>query len=218
LVEVSESIGMTARISATPAGFLLLIASGVLLLRPLARFWSENENYAYGWGVPLLAAFLFYERCRCRPAPAPARENGWMRLAVAALAWAVVCLAVRLVLETEPDSRPLLWLATTLWAGALLAWIGLLGGRSWLRHFAFPILFLLAGVPWIFQCEFLLVQELMRLNAAGVAGALHLLGISARAAGNTITLSTGQLGVSEACSGIRSLQAALMMALFFGEL
>lgn len=208
---------MTGRISALAAGSLLLIASGVLLLRPLARFWSESENYAYGWGVPLLAAFLFYERWRCRPAPAPGREPAGRQMGLVAVAWAATCLAGRLVLETEPGSRPLLWLAATLWAGALLAWAGLLGGRPWLRHFAFPILFLLAGLPWIFGFEFLLVQELMRLNAAGVAGALHLLGISARAAGNTITLSTGQLGVSEACSGIRSLQAALMMALFFGE-
>ena len=197
------------------ANAIMLAAGGVLLLRPLARFWSENDNYAYGWGVPLLAAFLFYERWRCRPVPAPtvARRG----LVPVALAWGACCLAVRLVLETEPASRPLLWLAAALWTGAVLAWVGLLGGRPWLRHFAFPVLFLLAGVPWIFRCEFLLVQELMRLNALAVAGVLRLAGFSAHAAGNTIALPTGRLGVSEACSGIRSLQATLMMALFFGE-
>ncbi len=208
---------MTARLRSVPTGLLLLVVAGMLLLRPLARFWNENDNYAYGWGVPLLAAFLFHERWRCRPKPALPREAGRLGVVLVAFGWAAICLALRLVLETEPASRPLLWLAATLWISALLAWIDLLGGRQWLRHFAFPILFLLVGVPWIFRCEFALVQELMRLNAAAVADTLRLLGLPARAAGNTITLATGTLGVSEACSGIRSLQAALMMALFFGE-
>ena len=212
---------MKAELPARPglAGLLFLLGGTLLLLRPLAAFWSANENYAYGWGVPFLAAYLLIERWWCRPDPRPMRPNRRMLagLGLVAFAWALGFIAVRLVAETEPASRPLLWVDGCLAAGAWLAWFGLLGGRPWCRHFAVPVLFVLAGVPWIFRCEFFVTQGLMRLNAAWVAGSLTWLDVPAHAVGNTIMLSTGQLGVTEACSGIRSLQAALMLALFFGE-
>ena len=208
---------MTAR--ALPLGLLLLVVSGAWAMRPLAHFWSGNEEYAYGWGVPFLAAYLFYERWRCRPQPKTSRESHspLLMLPLVILAWALVFLAMRLVIETEPGSRPVLWLAASLLVSALMAWTWLMGGRAWLRHFAFPLAFVLVGVPWIFGFELVVVQELMRWNAEAVAHALMLLAIPAKSAGNTILLPSGQLDVSEACSGIRSLQAALMMALFFGE-
>jgi exosortase len=200
-------------------GALLLLAAAGLALRPLAAFWNANENEAFGWGVPFLAAYLLFERWRSRPETTPGREDdrAMFRLGWIVMAWALVFLAMRLVIETEPASRPLLWIEACLAASALLAWFGLLGGWRWLRHFLFPVAFVLVGVPWIFRCEFFLTQELMRLNAAWVAGTLTLLDVPARAAGNTIVLANAQLGVTDACSGIRSLRAALMMGLFFGE-
>jgi exosortase len=196
---------------------LFLLGSAVLILRPLAAFWSRNDAYFFGWGVPFLALYLLYERWGQRPEPeAGNRPTGW-RLGFILFAWGFFLLAARLITETEPDSRPLMWVNVSLLVGALLAWFGLLGGRPWVRHFAFPIAFLFLGVPWIFRFEFLVVQGLMRLNAAWVADSLALLDVPARAAGNTIILADGQLGVSEACSGIRSLQATLMMSFFLGE-
>ena len=34
--------------------------------------WSLNPQYGYGWTVPFLAGWLFYQRWICRPAPAAA--------------------------------------------------------------------------------------------------------------------------------------------------
>jgi exosortase/archaeosortase family protein len=47
---------------------------------------------------------------------------------------------------------------------------------------------------------------------------LNLLHFPALQHGNVIEIQTGFLGVDEACSGIRSLQATLMVSLFLGEL
>ncbi len=58
----------------------------------------------------------------------------------------------------------------------------------------------------------------MRFNTNIVVEALTALGIPAIARGNVIEISTGLVGIDEACSGIRSLQATLMISLFFGEL
>jgi exosortase/archaeosortase family protein len=62
------------------------------------------------------------------------------------------------------------------------------------------------------------VQGLARANAWIVAHILVILGIEAQAMGNVIALANCTLGVEAACSGIRSLQAGLMVALLTGEL
>ena len=46
---------------------------------------------------------------------------------------------------------------------------------------------------------------------------LALCGIPAQLEGNLIRVRTGVVGVSEACSGVRSLQTAIMIGLLFGD-
>jgi exosortase/archaeosortase family protein len=58
----------------------------------------------------------------------------------------------------------------------------------------------------------------MRSNVATTVELLGLFGIPAVPHGNVIEISTGVVGIDEACSGIRSLQATLMISLFLGEL
>src|SRR5207244_3065173 len=57
-----------------------------------------------------------------------------------------------------------------------------------------------------------------RMVAHVAAETAMLLGIPARVEGSLIRVSTGLVGVNEACSGIRSLQTSLMIGLLFGEL
>ncbi len=84
--------------------------------------------------------------------------------------------------------------------------------------FAFPICFFLVAVPWPSGLENFLTQSLMRLNTATTVELLGFFGIPAVQQGNVIEVGTGVVGIDEACSGIRSLQAALMISLFLGEL
>lgn len=88
--------------------------------------------------------------------------------------------------------------------------------RSPISAFVFPTCFFLVAVPWPTPVESTIIQTLSRLNAALVAGVLNFLGVPALQHGNVIEVATGMVGISEACSGIRSFQATLMMALFFG--
>jgi len=46
---------------------------------------------------------------------------------------------------------------------------------------------------------------------------LGMLGVPAMSHGNVIEVSTGTVGINDACSGIRSFQSSLMIALFLGE-
>src|SRR6266568_48704 len=83
---------------------------------------------------------------------------------------------------------------------------------------AFPICFFLVAVPWPYPLETFLVQTLMRLNVGATLELLGWLGVPAIQHGNVIEISTGAVGIDEACSGIRSMQATLMISLFLGEL
>jgi exosortase/archaeosortase family protein len=56
-----------------------------------------------------------------------------------------------------------------------------------------------------------------RMNAAMVVGVLDFLDVPAIQHGNVIEVSTGMVGINDACSGIRSFQSSLMISLFLGE-
>jgi exosortase len=98
----------------------------------------------------------------------------------------------------------------------LLAYLG--GGFPSAKRFAFPVCFFLVAIPWPTPVETFVVQNLTRFNTLAVTEVVNGIGIAAMAHGNIIEVSTGKLGVEEACSGIRSLQAVLMIGLFFGEI
>jgi exosortase/archaeosortase family protein len=61
------------------------------------------------------------------------------------------------------------------------------------------------------------IQGLMRLVAGLTVEVVGWFGIPAVQQGNLIETTVGLVGIDEACSGIRSLQAALMLSLFLGE-
>ena len=62
-----------------------------------------------------------------------------------------------------------------------------------------------------------LTRRLLHFVAAGVTGLANLLGIAALQRGNVIEIATGTVGIEAACSGVESLQAGFMAALFLGE-
>lgn len=63
-----------------------------------------------------------------------------------------------------------------------------------------------------------LIEFLTSLVAAMTVHGLNICGIPAIERGNLIEISAGVVGIEEACSGIRSFQAALMASLFLGQL
>jgi exosortase len=125
---------------------------------------------------------------------------------------------VRLFEVANPDWRPLSWTHALVVVSLTLLAIFYRGGIRALRHFAFPVCFILVAVPWLTPIEGPIVQGLMRLVAAVATEALTLFGIPAQLEGSLIRVHNGVVGVSEACSGVRSLQTSLMIGLLFGEL
>jgi exosortase len=194
-----------------------------ILCKHLSGEWSLNEQYSYGWFVPFFCAYLFWLRWEDRPEPEVRgqRAEGGRRTLIAlviAVPALLLLFPLRLLEIANPDWRPLSWLHSFAAVTLMLVFLWWIGGRGWLRHFAFPLLFFIVAVPWPTAIEAPVIQGLMRIVAAVSTEAVRLMGIPAQLEGNLIRVSNGIVGISEACSGVRSLQTSLMIGLLFGEL
>ncbi len=202
------------------AGWLLILAVLGLfwfeLIAQLKPEWWLNPQYNYGLIVPVLLVYLLWKRWQNRPAPATPHAGPFAILTIVLAA--ALFLPIRLVAEANPDWRLLSWLLAFVVITISLAIVYLSGGNSWLRYFAFPFLFFLVAVPWPVRIEQLVIQNLMRIVTAINVIFLQLAGVPALQHGNVIEVGTGFIGIEEACSGVRSIQATLMISLFLGEL
>ena len=198
---------------------LIIVAFGFLwfeLINQLKGEWWLNAQYNYGLIVPVLLVYLLWKRWQSRPAPTTAAARPFAILII--IMAAALFLPIRLIAEANPDWRLLSWALAFVVVIISLAFVYLTAGRSWLQHFAFPFLFFLVAVPWPVRIEQLVIQDLMRAVTALNVIFLQLAGVPALQHGNVIEVGTGFIGIEEACSGVRSLQATLMISLFLGEL
>jgi exosortase len=181
----------------------------------LSQYWATVPEYSFGWVVPVCSAYLFLIRWKSRPAadvprsPA-ARWVFWIAGFSLLPTWAMG--------QANPDWRLIAWGLAVEAVALSLSTIYLVGGRSWLKQFGFCACLILAAVPLPGDVEGPLIQGLTQASTMVTVAALNLFQINALQHGNLVELKTGFVGIDGACSGIRSLQAALMMSLFLGEL
>jgi exosortase len=196
-----------------PSG--LLLATWLLVVRQLSLEWTINPEYQYGWIVPFLSLLLWHQAWGSRPAPGDPIAARRIPLVVVLLV--LFALPLRIIEEANPDWRALnyYYACQAILITALM--VDYSGGWLWLRHFAFPLLFPIVAVPWPGGIETEIIQTLQRYIASFGVEAASWMGWSAFQKGNLIVLSQGVIGINEACSGIRSLQSSLMIALFLGQ-
>lgn len=201
---------------------LVLAALWWRVIYQLLPQWSLFEQYAYGRVVPILCLYLFWARWSDRPRDFAANRGessssgpcwGWRGLF---LLLALLLLPTRLLLEANPVWRLPLWVLGVAAVGLTLLLLVRHGGWAWGRHFGFAVALFLVAIPWPTALELAVTKHLMRANVAITAELLWWVNIPAMPEGNVIRLSQGLVGIDEACSGIRSLQTCLMIALFLG--
>jgi exosortase len=203
--------GSRAAIASTVAvilGFTALL--GLLyaqVLPDLVRDWWDDPNYSHGFLVPLFSGYLVWQR----------RQS---------------------ILATE--GRPSLWGLTLIVTGIMSLILGhvgaeafisraslivILAGLIWfhagwpmLRVLMFPLAFLLFMIPLPAVLFYAVAFPLQGLAAQNAAWILDHMGVPVLIDGNVIHLSHISLGVTEACSGIRSLISLLALALGWAAL
>ncbi|MBI2514302.1 MAG: exosortase/archaeosortase family protein [Opitutae bacterium] len=196
----------------------LWLAFAAVAVAALAQLWRALEAAGGAWGwvaLPLLAAYFARERWRGAADGARAGEGASVAVALAILAALV---PLRLLLAAFPGWPAAEWLASGLWVALALLLVARGWGRSRARTLAFPVAFPLVALPWPAFVTADAMEALRRGTAEFIAEIFSLLGEPAAVNGTVIELRQGLIGVEEACGGIRSLQAAVVVGLAIGEL
>ena len=216
LPNVLSSLNPTERLRIGAAFGLILLLWG-MFGTVLYYHWGGESYYNFGWYVLPGFALLFWLRLRDLPTMrAPDRGRALPMLAVLAVAL-LLLYPLRLFNEVNVFWRvPFLAQGLLLMLASFLTLL-LLGGRRVALHFGWALLFLITMVPWPYRIEIQIIQQLTAWVTEAAVLLLKLLGYPSSVRGNTILIGSSWVGVDEACSGIRSLQALLMIALWLGE-
>ncbi len=199
-----------------------LLALWLPLLERWSRAWQADAEMAHGWAVPLLAAYLAWQRWEFARRT-PLREETEAR-APHPVAVLVAWLGAALVAVTLPVLEVNALWPRAQWVGGIgavagtLGWLWWRGGYTAMRRYGFAVAFLLTAITWPSMVRAPLVNTLTEWHAALAAEVVTLGGRAAVVRGHIIEVEQGLIGVEEACSGLRSLQAVWMFAWFFGEL
>jgi exosortase len=185
------------------------------LISKVQWIWSHRPEMQFGWIVVLLCGFLISENWPKRP-PCVLRP-GWVSalLGVFGLGFLVLVQAYQAAFGTNSASLVGHALGTMI---VVAANVQFAYGWRGIAVFAFPFGFLLIAMPMPSAVQNLITHNLQAVITVLNVEVLKLIGIPAQRLGSLIQLPTGTVGVNEACSGIRSLQSAMMATLFIGYL
>jgi exosortase len=206
--------------SAQAGLFLLvgtLVALWAFLVIILRYHWGSESYYNFGPAVPVLGLFLFYRRWKTDTCAWDYNERRYQVTLLLTAVLIFLLVPLRLLAEVNPFWRVPLLAQAGLIAGISLLLLYGYGGWKKLCHFAFPLLFLLFMLPWPWRVETAVIQAFTVQVVDTTVILLKLIGYPAMHMGNVIRIGEDIVGVDEACSGIRSLQALGVAAFFLGE-
>jgi exosortase len=200
--------------SLLPAG-VLVVFLGLLyipVLQELVHLWWADPNYSHGFLIPLIAGYLVWSR-KDALAKVARQPSAWGAVVVSL---GLCLLVIGRALEILGGGQGMLFVKgfslLLTCAGAVL-W---LLGKDSLTRLAFPLaysVFMLPLPEGVFSAVTLPLQGYAtRVTTA----ALQVVSIPTLREGNLIYLPAVTLGVTEACSGIRSLLTLLAGAVALG--
>lgn len=198
----------------TAARGLLALGAGAVVW-PLVRFWGTSPEYADRFLVLAAAGWVAW-RVRPELAMIPARPTplGFGPLLLGAAAF-----PVGWFLHAQVAPRPvILWWLALAWVSAAAGVVLLTGGWRHLRRLAFPLAFVLFALPIPNRILVPLQSALQSATTTTAAVVLPWLGVPVERRGFVLSLPGGDLGVAEACSGVRSVTALAAIAAFVAYL
>ena len=184
---------------------LLIAVCNAPALYSLASIWVADADMGHGFFVPLIAAFIAWQKRDELLAIEP-KPNLWGLVVV--LAAGAQLVAGTLGVE--------LFLTHTAMIVTLIGAIWLLRGTETVKVLAFPLFLLFFMVPIPLTVYYRITFPLQLIASRMAAGALDLLGIPVLRDGNILELPHQTLSVIEACSGIRSLLSLTFLSLVYG--
>jgi exosortase len=167
-------------------------------LEDLQRTWATNPQYSHGYLVPVFAAYLLWSR-----------RQRLDRSALHPSLLGLPLLALGLGLRLWGGYFFYIWLETISLIPCIAGLTLLLGGRAAWR-WAWPaVLFLCFMIPLPYRVATAMSGPLQHLATITSTFVMQTCGLPALAEGNVILLNEAEIGIVEACSGLR------MMVVFF---
>ena len=184
-------------------------------LRDLVSHALKNELHSHILLIPVVCAYLLYQRRNRLPAPGKPFWTGLLLGAtagVALLAWAL--LAGRASL----GDNDFLAVMTGSYLCVLFGGAFGLMGSAWIRAAAFPVAFLLFMIPLPDRLTVLIENGLMAFSADASHLLFKIVGIPVLRTGQTLEIPGIVLEVARECSGIRSTWVLLITSLLGAHL
>lgn len=171
----------------------------------LSNVWSSNADYSHGYLVPIFAAYILWSN---RGSLHRSNEgNSENVLSNSGLLLGASLLGAGLLMRIAGIYMRIQTLEGISIVPFILGAITILYGRRAARWGTPAVLFLLFMIPLPGILSGQLSGLLQTIATQVSTFSFQTLGIPAFAEGNVITLSKGQIGVAEACSGLRMLYA-----------
>jgi exosortase len=185
-------------------GALIFACYAPILYRLLVQ-WSTDDDMGHGFFVPIVSAFIVWQRREELSALKP--SPNWWGLVVVAIG------AVQLLVATLGVE---LFTTRTAFVITLIGSVWLLGGTLILKKLAFPLflLFFMVPIPAVIYTQ--ITFPLQKLASWFAEHALMAMDIPVWREGNILDLPNQRLSVVEACSGIRSLLSLTFLSLVYG--
>lgn len=183
---------------------ILLLLAVLVFAEPLTNLverWGNQEEYSHGFLIPLVSACLLWLR----------REA--LRASCGAPSWhgpAAIALALAMHIVGQLSATPIL--SQTGFVVVLFGIVLCVGGYSLFKVAAFPIGFLLFGVPLPHFADAALTLRLQHISSQLGVYFVGLLGIPVYLDGNIVDMGNYRLQVVEACSGLRYLYPLLSLS------
>ncbi|MBL9187033.1 MAG: exosortase/archaeosortase family protein [Opitutaceae bacterium] len=207
-----------------------------------SAWWRAKPDYAFGWLVPFFVFFVVRDRwprivaavhaCAAVGSPRASGAGAWLGrgAATVALAGGALMFLLGALLRASAGASQPATLALTLGAAAmalpliffsapespapLAAGFGSDARVRLAAWFLFPVLVWIVSAPLVSAVETQLNLFLLHKVVTVVAFVFDLLGLPLEQQGNVLVLPNGNVGVEDACSGIRSLTACLFAGSF----
>ena len=204
----------TSRLDSMPASwrvtlpFIVVVTAIILIIywrtaESIVAIWWRSETFAHGFLILPITLFLIWTRRREVAKLVPTRDSlGLLLLTGAGLVWLVAAAGQVQVVRQ--------YALVAMIPAAVTA----LAGRRVALALAFPLGFLLLGVP----VGEALIPPLMNWTADFTVAMLRLSGIPVFREGTFFTIPSGNWSVVEGCSGLRYLIASITVGFLYAYL
>jgi exosortase len=188
---------------------LVVVALGLLyapVVSGLIYQWRVDADYSYGPLIVAASAYLLWRK-----------RADLSRCLIATSAIGYPLLLTGLALFVLGEAAAIIYIMRVSLLVTVVALILFLSGPLMLKIAAFPLAYLLFAIPLPYIVYDRLTLPLQFLASDLAASTLDAFGIPVLRDGNVITLATVQFGVTEACSGIRSLLSLAAMSVLYAH-